>query len=154
MVLHFAYGSNMSRTLMRRLCPAARPVGPARLDGWRFMIMRQGYASIVPRAGGVVHGVLWRLAAGELAALNRYENLSGGLYALRLLPVRDAHGCRLALVYVGRSRTPGRPRPGYQDRIVVPAARDWALPAWYIAELERFARNGAGAAPTAGPQHE
>ena len=46
MTLHFAYGSNMSRALMRRRCPGARGLGPARLEGWRYIITRDGYASL------------------------------------------------------------------------------------------------------------
>ncbi|HXW23776.1 MAG TPA: gamma-glutamylcyclotransferase family protein, partial [Xanthobacteraceae bacterium] len=87
MTLHFAYGSNMSRALMQRRCPGARALGPARLDGWRFTIMREGYASIVPAAGAAVHGVAWRLSPRDLAALNAYESLDRGLYLRRVLPV-------------------------------------------------------------------
>jgi hypothetical protein len=58
MTLHFAFGSNMSRALMRRRCPGAHGLGPARLDGWRFVITRDGYASLVRDPAGRVHGVL------------------------------------------------------------------------------------------------
>src|SRR5438132_940098 len=54
--LHFAYGSNMSRTLMRAHAPDAQPIGCARLCGYRFIITRDGHASVVPRAGSSVHG--------------------------------------------------------------------------------------------------
>jgi gamma-glutamylcyclotransferase (GGCT)/AIG2-like uncharacterized protein YtfP len=153
MALHFAYGSNMSRALMRRYCPGAQALGSARLDGWRFMVTSDGYASIVPARGGAVHGVLWRLGTRDLAALNAYESLDSGLYRTRLLPVR--HGARVvrALTYLGRSIQAGRPRPGYQDGIVVPAAREWGLPARYVAELARWspsARRGVRAAEPGG----
>jgi gamma-glutamylcyclotransferase (GGCT)/AIG2-like uncharacterized protein YtfP len=152
-MLHFAYGSNMSRPMMRKLCPAARPLGPARLDRWRFLITADGYASVVPAAGGVVHGALWRLTPRDLAALNRYESVDSGLYSRHMLPVRYAGKLRHALVYVGRTRQPGRPRRHYQEGIVVPAAADWGLPAWYIAELARFAPAPAVGRDTARP-HE
>ena len=42
MTLHFAYGSNMSRALMRVHAPEAQPVGPAQLPGYRFLITRSG----------------------------------------------------------------------------------------------------------------
>ena len=88
MTLYFAYGSNMSRALMRPRCPAAREIGLARLDGWRFMIMREGYASIVPASGGAVHGLLWRLTPRDIAALNAYERLDQGLYRTATVTVR------------------------------------------------------------------
>src|ERR1700704_1943306 len=95
MVLHFAYGSNMSRTLMRARCASAAARGTAQLPGWRFLITQDGYASIVPAAGATVHGVLWRLAPRDLAAINAYEALSVGLYRRCTLPVLDGGGQRV-----------------------------------------------------------
>jgi hypothetical protein len=143
MALHFAYGSNMSRTLMRARCPDAVALGPARLEGWRYIVNGDGYGTVVRISGGRVHGVLWRLSVRDIAAVNAYENLHAGLFRARLLPVR--HGGRIAraIVYLGRNTARGRPRPGYQNRIVVPAARDWNLPERYIAELARWVSGGA-----------
>jgi hypothetical protein len=141
MTLHFAYGSNMSRALMRRRCPGARALGPARLDGWRFVIMREGYASIVPAPGAAVHGVVWSLTPRDLAALNAYESLDRGLYVRRVLPVAVVGRRRPALVYVAPGRAPGRPQPGYQE-LVVAAAREWNLPEDYVQSLSRLIRSG------------
>jgi gamma-glutamylcyclotransferase (GGCT)/AIG2-like uncharacterized protein YtfP len=140
MLRYFAYGLNMSVTLMGRRCPGAAPIGSARLDGWRFIVMRGGYASIVPAPGAVVHGVLWRLTSRDLAALNAFENIDGGLYARRILPVRRGAQREPALTYVSRERREGRPQPGYQA-IVVASARQWNLPAPYVSGLERWARS-------------
>ena len=90
-MLHFAYGSNMSRAPMRARCPSAREVGTATLAGHRLIITSDGYASVVPQPGGVVHGLLWRLAPRDVAALNAYESLDTGLYRIVTLPVRLAH---------------------------------------------------------------
>lgn len=138
MTWHFAYGSNMSRALMHARCPGAVATGPARLDGWRFIIMQGGYASIVPDPGAAVHGVLWRVTPRDLSALNAYEALHSGLYRRRTLPVRLGRGVVPALTYIGRTRSPGRAKIGYQDGIVLPSARDWGLPKHYIAELIRW----------------
>jgi cation transport regulator ChaC len=137
MTLHFAYGSNMSRAAMRQRCPGARAVGPARLDGWRYLITRDGYASVRPAPGAAVHGVLWRLSPRDLAALNAYESLDSGLYVRRVLPVLVGARRQPALVYVAPPRRAGRARPGYQE-LVVAAAREWDLPADYVAALARW----------------
>jgi len=134
---YFAYGSNMSSALMGRRCRNAVAIGAARLDGWRFIVTRDGFASVVPAAGAAVHGVLWQLSPRDLAALNAYESLDSGLYVRRVLPVRSGERVIPALVYVGRDRTPGQPRPGYQ-RVVVEAAREWRLPDTYVRALERW----------------
>jgi gamma-glutamylcyclotransferase (GGCT)/AIG2-like uncharacterized protein YtfP len=136
MTLYFAYGSNMSRAWMRQLCPSAQALGPAMLADYRFIIMSAGYASIVAHAGDAVHGVLWRIAPGDLDALDRYEDVAGGLYDRRTLTVRHAGEPQSALSYIGRSRAPGRARAEYCE-LVLQAARDWELPAPYLATLAR-----------------
>jgi len=143
-MFHFAYGTNMSRALMRRRCPGAAPLGIARLAGWRFLITRDGYASVTPAAGNEVHGVLWRLQPRDLAALNAYESLDSGLYTRRTMSVMHEGRRVAALVYVARETVPGGPKPGYQD-IVVAAAREWQLPETYIRALERWLPGHAGA---------
>jgi cation transport regulator ChaC len=137
MTLHFAYGSNMSRPHMRARCPGATALGTATLSGWRFVINPDGYGSVAPAPGGIVHGVLWRLTARDLAAVNAYENVAGGLYVRRLLPVLHEGKREPALVYIATRQGEGTPRPGYIS-IVVDAARDWELPEPYIRSLMRW----------------
>jgi AIG2-like family len=141
MMLHFAYGSNMSRTLMRQRCPGATELGPARLEGHRFIITRAGYASVEPAPGQAVHGVLWRLTPRDFSALNTYESLGSGLYVRRILPVRRGARCERALIYVAPERRRGRPQPGYHD-IIVASARARGLPEAYVQSLERWAPGG------------
>jgi hypothetical protein len=140
-MLHFAYGSNMSRALMRLRCPGAQALGIATLAGWRFVINPEGLGSLAPQPGSVVHGVLWRLTARDLAAVNAYESVDSGLYLRRRLTVRCGGRQAAALVYVARREGEGRPRPGYID-VVVEAARDWDLPAVYVRSLARWAPSG------------
>ncbi len=147
-MLHFAYGSNMSAALMRRRCPAARVEGCACLPGYRFIVMRCGYASVVPTPGSCVHGVLWRLTPRDVAALNTYENLEGGLYRAVTIPVMAPDRRRAALVYVGSDRACGRPQPGYLE-IIIQAARDAGFPAPYVRGLARWAWS-QGVAPRTG----
>ena len=141
----------MSRKLMRARCPAAAALGAAQLAGWRFLITQDGYASIQPAAGEVVHGVLWRLSPRDLAAVNAYEGLRVGLYRRRTLPVRGDAGQRVkALTFIARANGEGPPRPGYLD-LVVAAARDWDLPDDYVQALARWSPSrwrGARAADT------
>jgi gamma-glutamylcyclotransferase (GGCT)/AIG2-like uncharacterized protein YtfP len=139
MTLYFAYGSNMSRALMHRLCPHARPLGIAVLDDHRFIITVDGYASVVIDPRACVHGVLWRVGPREITALNAYESVDTGLYRRRILPVRHAGERASALVYVGRSCRHGQPKPGYME-LVLAGARDWTLPAAYVATLARWDR--------------
>lgn len=140
-MLHFAYGSNMSRVPMQNRCPGAKEAGTATLRHHRFVIMTNGYASVISAPGWIVHGVLWRLTPRDLAALNVYENVAGGLYRQARLPVIQGAKTMAALVYIGSDMGEGRPRPGYIE-LVVEAAREWDLPADYIETLARWSPGG------------
>src|SRR5262245_62783672 len=136
-MLHFAYGSNMSRLLMGARCPGAQAVGLATLAGGRFAINRGGFGTLALHPGGLVHGVLWRLSARDLVAINAYESVDTGLYLRRSLPVRYGAKQMTALVYLTSQQGEGTPRPGY-IHLVVQAAREWNLPEPYIASLRRW----------------
>jgi hypothetical protein len=141
MTWYFAYGSNMSRALMHARCPGARAFGTATLAGWRFIITADGYGSIAPQAGTVVHGVLWRLGPRDVAAINAYESVDSGLYTRRVLPVRCGARLRPALVYVAPKGGAGTPRPAY-IQLVIEAAGEWELPRRYVHSLQRWAPSG------------
>ena len=137
-MLHFAYGSNMHRAVMRRHAPDAQPLHPACLEGYRFVITMDGYASLVPDRSRCVHGLLWRLTARDRVMLDLWENIASGHYRTEMLPVRDAGGGhRRVLVYIARRRRLGRPQPGYME-IVMNAAHELHLPADYVATLEEW----------------
>ena len=147
MMLHFAYGSNMSRTAMRRHAPEAEPVGIATLADYRFVITVDGYASVVPQRAAAVHGVLWRLTPRDCVCLAHWEGLAAGLYRATTLPVNHAGRRWMALVYLARARDTGRAKAGYME-LVIAAALEWQLPPDYIASLGRWLPKrprGAGA---------
>lgn len=137
MPLYFAYGSNMDRAAMAQRCPASKVVGPGRLVRHRFLISRDGYASVARDPGGTVWGLLWELALADVAALDRYESLATGLYTKVIQPILVAQGPRRAMVYIGRGQKPGSPRSGYMEG-VVKAAEEAGLPQDHIQELRRW----------------
>jgi len=136
-MLHFAYGSNMHRAVMRKHAPEAVPLGVACLRDYRFIVTKDGYASVAPHPRGCVHGILWRLSPRDRITLDRWENIAAGLYRPEMLPVFAAGKRRRALVYVARARPRGVPRPGYMD-IVMAAARECGLPSDYVTSLQRW----------------
>lgn len=138
MPLYFAYGSNMDVDAMRTRCPQSEPIGPARLEGHRFVLMgRSGYASLHADRRSAAHGLLYDLALQDVGSLDRYEDVAHGLYRKAFLPVRPVarSGSRQALVYLGVDLTEhGSPPRGYMEAIVA-AARAAALPETHIAKL-------------------
>jgi hypothetical protein len=137
MTLHFAFGANMSRAVMRRYAPGARAFGVAELLGYRFVITADGYASVEPAPAETVHGVLWRLTPRDRVSLDTWENVAAGLYRAEMLSVRSAGRSVRALVYVARPGAEGRPKPGYME-LVIAAAREWELPVDHLAALQRW----------------
>lgn len=141
MPLYFAYGSNMSATLMRRHAPSAAAVGVATRRQWRFIIGHCGYGSIEPAPGHTLRGVVWKISLRDLVGLDIYENIASGLYFRRDLRVvldnQVEHGPIRAQAYVLRKKGTGRPRPRYIESIMR-AGRDWNLPNDYLREISRW----------------
>ena len=134
-MLHFAYGANMDRAVMRKHAPGADPLGVAALPHHRFVITADGYASIMPARASTVHGVLWRLTPRDRVMLDVWESVACGHYRAAMFSVLHAGVRRPALVYVARPRRIGRARAGYME-LVIAAARAWNLPLDYIAGLQ------------------
>jgi hypothetical protein len=126
----------MDRAHMARMCPRAQAYGPARIKHYRFFITTSGHGSIAPHRGADLWGVLWRVTAPDVAALDRYEDVAGGLYRHELLPVHHEEKLLQALVYIANDATPGRARPQYRAQ-VIGAAHAWNLPGDYVRALER-----------------
>ena len=129
---YFAYGSNMVAIQMHRRCPAAQDTGPARLDGWRFLVNQDGYATIVPEQATYVLGVLWSLTSACEAALDDYEEIATGLYTKAYIEIQGTP----ALVYLATNTLPGHPRAGYLEAIIAEAYRRGFDPAYITLYLK------------------
>jgi hypothetical protein len=131
---YIAYGSNMCRMQMAERCPAARPLGVAALPGRRFLINRQGYATLVATPAERAYGLVWALDAEDEASLDRYENVAAGEYRKETVMLAEFGE---ALIYVAADAMPGKPLPDYLERILAAAAAA-GLPPAYQAELARW----------------
>ena len=124
---------------MAHRCPRSKALGLARLERHRLAVMREGWLTAVREPRSAVHGVLWNLALSDIAALDRYEGLSQGLYAKLTQPVIAERGPKQAIVYFGANAGPGAVRPDYIAEVLA-AARSWPLPGEGLAALERVAQ--------------
>lgn len=144
MPLYFAYGSNMVEADMAARCPASRALGPARLARHRFVIMDNGFASMVRDPARMVHGLLWDIALSDMRGLDACESVRSGLYAKITQTVIPASGgTRRALLYAGRSGATGKPASAYMQAIIA-ATRAAGAPEAYLRKL-------AGWLPAGGP---
>lgn len=137
MRLYFAYGSNMDRAHMAKLCRGAEAVGAAVAENHFYFVAACGYASIAPRRNARVHGILWKISAPHLVKLDQYEGRAEDLYRVSAIPVKQDGKLLRAMIYYANEAKPGRPKPGYQEGVIT-AARAWRFPDSYIEELEKF----------------
>ncbi len=136
--LYFAYGSNMDVLQMQQRCPTASLAGRATLKAYRFIIQRDGFASVVADPMAAVFGLLWQLQPEDEAALDQYEGISVGLYRKEMVTVRNATGQNVsAMIYIAEEATPGQPEADYLKSILA-AARAFSFPETYCQQLEQW----------------
>lgn len=76
--LYFAYGSNINLDQMRYRCPDATVYGQAVLDNYDLRFRGSGVATVEPKEGACVYGLLWELTDKCEASLDRYGPLHVG----------------------------------------------------------------------------
>ncbi|MGH7123237.1 MAG: gamma-glutamylcyclotransferase family protein [Stellaceae bacterium] len=127
---YFAYGANMIAEDMARRCPHAREIGSVTLPGWRLVVGRKGYATLIRDPGARVMGVLWSLTPQCEQTLDEFEEIDNGLFQRNTIDVEGEP----ALVYVAVDDTPGLPRAHYLEAVIA-AAEARGFPADYLEEL-------------------
>ena len=118
--LYFAYGSNINLGQMEYRCPDASVVGPVVLEGWELLFRRGGFATITPKEGETVHGLLWSLTRSCERSLDRYEGYPR-FYDKKMVTVRDSEGRSLSVMaYImdDRFREPMLPTESYYNGIL------------------------------------
>ena len=58
--LYFAYGSNLDLEQMAQRCPDAEIVRSVRLENYELRFRGSGFATVAPKKGGVVYGLVWK----------------------------------------------------------------------------------------------
>ena len=141
-MLYFAYGSNMERVQMKRLCPKARFVAAAVLPDHELVFSGSsrmwggGIANIRDVPGKKVEGVVWEISEAERKVLDEYEGYPD-FYVTKEVQVQTTSGKALtAFAYVmanpGREMPPSKP----YKRLLISGAEEHGLSEKYIAYLE------------------
>lgn len=118
--LYFAYGSNINLDQMAYRCPDASVVGPVTLENYELLFRRGGFATIEPREGETVTGLLWSITPECERSLDRYEGYPR-FYDKRMVTVRDSEGRSLSVMaYImdERFREPMLPSDSYYQGIL------------------------------------
>ena len=129
-VCYFAYGSNMHPRAMRAVCPNAKALGVALLNG-RRLVFRGAISSVVdPNA--YLEGVLWSLNGDEVHNLDAWERCPE-IYLREEVTVAVCPPSPRApaFIYVMRAKEAreglGAPGAAYLA-LVLEAARIWGIP--------------------------
>lgn len=115
-ILYFAYGSNINLEQMEHRCPDAQLVGPVTLQNYELQFRGSGFATVSPKKGSVVHGLLWKLTPKSEQALDRYEGYPRH-YTKEQVSVRTTDDAAVSVMaYIMAepvSRQPALPSPYY-----------------------------------------
>ena len=79
-------------------------------------------------------GAIWNVSDSDLARLDRYEGVAGGLYRREFTTVMAKNQPIDVLIYIENYDDHGMPRPDYLERIIA-GARWFDLPQTWIANL-------------------
>ena len=122
--LYFAYGSNINLQQMAVRCPDAKVVEPAVLEGYELLFRGNGssfgVATIAPKEGSQVQGLLWKITPYCELSLDIYEGYPR-LYEKQAITLRTNSGKQVqAMVYVmthEKERLPTMPTRSYYTGI-------------------------------------
>jgi len=141
-MFYFAYGSNMERFQLKRLCPRAKFVTAATLTDYELTFSGHspmwggGIADIRERPGKTVEGVVWEIDEAEQQALDKYEGYPT-LYLHKEIQVRSRIGKMIAALAYAMAN-PGRemaPSKRYKQ-LLISGAEEHGLSDEYIDLLE------------------
>ncbi len=122
--LYFAYGSNINLQQMAVRCPDAKVVEPAVLEGYELLFRGNGssfgVATISPKEGCLVRGLLWKITPYCELSLDIYEGYPR-LYEKQEVALHTKSGKQVqAMVYVmthEKERLPTMPTRSYYTGI-------------------------------------
>lgn len=121
---YFAYGSNINLRQMERRCPDATVVEPVVLQDYELLFRGNrsgcGVATIEPKAGSQVYGLLWKITDRCEKSLDIYEGYPH-LYEKAPVTVQNSKGEKISVMaYImnkERNLVPVPPSIGYYDGI-------------------------------------
>jgi len=137
MPVYFSYGRLMDPDVMASRCPQAKAMGPASMDGFRFIITSEGVPSMVKAPGKSVHGVLWDCRIADMVSVDGAEALFRRGFDKIFLPVRFGLQSKSAILYVSKTARTGKPHEKAWTG-VLSGASHWNLPENYQEELRQW----------------
>lgn len=141
--IYFSFGSNMCKHQMAHRTPNAEFLGVADLPNFEFFINDRGVASIEPKIGSIVKGMLWNIQdPADWESLDGYEGVASGFYRKIKIDViygRASGGVQYvpATTYISAADKIGPPRPGYLEGILNAVDEEFTRVKGIYNELEK-----------------
>jgi hypothetical protein len=133
----FLFDERMDGEALREICPSPEFVGIGFYDSRRWIINQSGEASILPRRGRRVYGVIWRVHEVEMAALDMFYGVPQRFERYGSLATFVDGRRSTSEFYSARDRNPGAAAPGYLRRIIE-IGRELGFPDQYLKELNTW----------------
>ncbi|WP_417624310.1 gamma-glutamylcyclotransferase family protein [Paremcibacter congregatus] len=98
LIYHFGYGSNMDEDFMRKYTPSLKFITTANLPNFEIQFrkystnLKGGISSIIPKPGGMVHGVVYTILKKEMEALDILEEVPEKIYSRETFKVLGQDG--------------------------------------------------------------
>jgi gamma-glutamylcyclotransferase len=143
-VWFFAYGSNMSSSLIRSRAREVVEEQVGKLENYEIVFNKKARggsatANIHPASGKTVYGVLYKIHETALRALDRFEGAPQHYRRIEL-NVTDSQGNRVpAQTYIATKVEKGLRPASYYLQSILQAADEHHLPAEYVEELKATA---------------
>ncbi|MDE2060352.1 MAG: gamma-glutamylcyclotransferase [candidate division NC10 bacterium] len=141
-MFYFAYGSNMERFQLKRLCPKAKFAAAATLTDYELIFSGNtpmwggGIADIRERSGKTVEGVVWEISEAERKVLDEYEGYPD-LYLHKEIQVRSRTGKVIAaFAYIMENPAREMPPSKRYKQLLISGAEEHGLSDEYIDFLE------------------
>ncbi len=136
-VATFFYGSFMNAGVLAKADVHPEGARVATLDDWELTIAPR--ATLVPRPGRRVYGILAGLSHTELDRLYAKDWFGFGAYLPEAVIVADASGRGVpALCWVAAQTEGGKPTAEYLEKMLA-VAREHAFPEDYVRHIRSFA---------------
>ena len=91
--LYIAYGSNLNLEQMQYRCPTAKFVGTGILENYELQFkgsLHNAHATIAPKPGAAVPGVIWEIQSADELRLDYYEGYPSYYFKQELdIPMGD-----------------------------------------------------------------
>lgn len=142
--LYFAFGSNLRHAQIKKRCPHARFLGPAKVNAMRLAFTgyslrwRGAPATIVSNSESVVWGAIFELDTHCVKRLDRFEGLTTHKYHHKMLACIQEDGTAVEAYTYVRKRPKSKEKQPSRHYLssIIKGAHDCKLPTTYIKRLE------------------